>query len=286
MPRESKISQLRRTINEVLEWDEKTVPPDVTVSTMTADAKLNVEFNITNICKYMATSVGGIARIKRGDESNFEFLNQVTVFVNTKHKKNGKPVSVKIFGNGRLHFTGVTNADCVIDVTKTICCELRKSICVADDSNVVTKKSYIRSGMKHLKVENLHSFTISMINCNTKAPFGINRKRLHSSLRKDGYKSAFDSNGHPAVKIRYVSTTKREQKHKKRSVDDMGKNGNRVTIFVFESGSIIIILGNQGFSLAREAYDFMYRYLLTNYDTIVKDNDMINEIIDNYETKS
>ena len=77
----------------------------------------------------------------------------------------------------------------------------------------------------------------------------------------------YDSNGHAGVKIKYISLK------------------NKITIFVFESGSIIIILGNQGFTKIQEVYDFIYKYLLENYEAIVKNDDYAKVIIQKYIDK-
>ena len=103
-----------------------------------------------------------------------------------------------------------------------------------------------------------------MINCNFVVPFKINRPKLQILLKTDDYNAEYDSNGHAGVKIRYVSIKQ------------------KITIFVFESGSIIIILGNQGFSRINEVYTFIYKYLLENYDVIVKDDNLTNSSILKY----
>ena len=57
-------------------------------------------------------------------------------------------------------------------------------------------------------------------------------------------------------------------------------------MLVFEQGSIIIILGKQGFKRINEMYNFIYKYLLENYSNIVKNDNIAWEIINNYITKT
>jgi ribosomal protein L15 len=106
-----------------------------------------------------------------------------------------------------------------------------------------------------------------MINCIFRVPFNIDRPVLQALLKTDGYNASYDSNGHAGVKIKYVST------------------GKKITIFVFESGSIIIILGKQGFYRINEIHAFIYKYLLVNYENIVKDRDIAKKIISQYIVK-
>ena len=127
-----------------------------------------------------------------------------------------------------------------------------------------------------------------MINCNFKVPFKVDRPKLLVSMASDNYNASYDSNGHSAVNIKY--DVQKEESISKgvkvRNTDDLGKNEERVTIFVFESGSIIIILGNQGFRPINEVYTFIYKYLLENYDTIVKDDELTDSSIREYLEES
>ena len=102
-----------------------------------------------------------------------------------------------------------------------------------------------------------------MINCIFKVPFTIDRPKLHILLKNDNYTAVYDSNGHAAVKIKLMDKKK-------------------ITIFIFESGSIIIILGNQGFDKICYVHNFIYRYLLENYEYIVKNDTLITESIINF----
>src|SRR5690606_23687398 len=98
-------------------------------------------------------------------------------------------------------------------------------------------------------------------NCIFVVPFKINRTELQKILKSDEYDATYDSNGHAGVRIKYVSVK------------------NKITIFVFESGSVIIILGNQGFGRINEVHTFIYKYLLENYLLIAKNDDVITSTI-------
>lgn len=206
---------------------------------------------------------------KKGQQSknrqSDEFLNQVTVLIGVSNKI--KPVSVKIFSNGAIHFTGCVNIDNMLEATYKLARECKREIAV------LTKKSKIREikfvdDPDVLKLENLDSIKVDMINCIFTVPFKIDRPKLQVLMKSDGYNSSYDSNGHAGVKIKETST------------------GKKVTIFVFESGSIIIILGKQGFKRINNIYTNVYKYLLENYESIVKDDDITASVILRYIDQS
>lgn len=319
----SGIECLKQKIRENLDLSGVTMPEEIRISTMTMDAKLDVTFNASNIYNYIRTSEDGIQRIKsikhtiskntrkttdttnkrrnvvqaKKKRNTPEFLNQVTVFVNVAQKENGKPVSVKIFNNGTLHFTGVNGVASLLEATRKICEECKRERMIVTktkdkDGNVVKKLERIKfvadGDEDKLSIENLRNFAVNMINCNFTVPFTIDRPKLQVSLASDGYNVTYDANGHSAVNIKYA--IQNDESHSKavkfRNAEDMGKNEERVTIFVFESGSIIIILGNQGFRPINEVYSFIYKYLLENYDTIIKDDDLTDSSIREYLDES
>ena len=317
------IDLLKQKVRENLDLSGVTVPEEIEISTMTMDAKLDVNFNATNIYKYIRTSKNGIVRIKpinsnkkkkekkpsqvrkrknivveKKKKNSEEFLNQVTVYVNVSEKDDDHPVSVKIFRNGTLHFTGVVSITSLLEATHKICeeCKRKRAIIVQKkhSDGTVTERvetiSFVENeeDVEKLSISNMYDFAVSMINCNFKVPFRVDRPKLLVSMASDGYKVNYDSNGHSAVNIKYqIQKNESISKGVKvRNVDDLGKNEERVTIFVFESGSIIIILGNQGFRPINEVYTFIYRYLLENYDTIVKDNELTDSSIREYLEES
>lgn len=317
------IDLLKQKVRENLDLSGVTIPEEIEISTMTMDAKLDVNFNATNIYKYIRTSKNGIVRIKpinsnkkkkekkpsqvrkrknivveKKKKNSEEFLNQVTVYVNVSEKDDDHPVSVKIFRNGTLHFTGVVSITSLLEATHKICeeCKRKRAIIVQKkhSDGTVTERvetiSFVENeeDVEKLSISNMYDFAVSMINCNFKVPFRVDRPKLLVSMASDGYKVNYDSNGHSAVNIKYqIQKNESISKGVKvRNVDDLGKNEERVTIFVFESGSIIIILGNQGFRPINEVYTFIYRYLLENYDTIVKDNELTDSSIREYLEES
>ena len=189
------------------------------------------------------------------------FLNQVTVSINVSNKEN--PVSVKIFSNGTVHFTGCVSLDNMFEATYKLCVECSRDVWVFNKGRKIKRVRFVKDPSV-LRVENLTGIKADMINCIFVAPFKIDRPKLQILMKTDGYKATYDSNGHAGVKIKYVST------------------GKKITIFVFEAGSIIIILGKQGFKRISEIYNFIYKYILENYESIVKIDEITTSVILRY----
>lgn len=243
------------------------ISDDVKISTMTIEGKFPTTFNPLNIYNYISRRRDGIVSVIKGNQrkntdtstkNKNVFLNQVTVGIIVSNKKN--PVSVKVFNNGTVHFTGCLNIDNLIEASHKLCIECKREIAVFDKNGKIKEIKFV-DDTSQLFVDNLYDIKIDMINCIFVVPFKIDRPNLQNIMKQDGYNAVYDSNGHAGVKIRHTNT---EQK---------------VTIFVFESGSVIIILGKQGFTRINEIYTFIYTYLLQNYDKIAKDDELTISLI-------
>lgn len=268
-----KINNLRQEIKDTLELNNVDIPEEIKISTMTLEAKLNTQFYPGNIKKYVKDSADirviqkkkpKNKKVKKTNNKNRQsdaFLNQITVSIRVSNKKN--PVSVKIFNSGTLHLTGCVCIDNLFEAVYKLCIECRKEVAVIDKKGKIRPIKFAEDTNK-LRVENLFGFKVDMINCIFVVPFKIDRPKLQVLLKVEGYNSTYDSNGHAGVRIKYVNDNK------------------KITIFVFESGSIIIIMGNQGFRRINEVYNFIYKYLLDNYDKIIKNDDIANTSILKY----
>lgn len=270
-----KLKNLHNKIKNTLNLNKVDIPKDIQISTMTLEAKLNTRFYPWHIYKYIKKSDNCIVKVVKENRNKIKkerktnnknrqsdvFLNQVTVSIKVSTKEN--PISVKIFNSGTMHFTGCISVDNLLEAVYKLCVECRKC------RGIITKDRKIKvikfaENTDNLKLENLYDFKVDMINCIFKVPFMIDRPKLHVLLKNDKYTSVYDSNRHAAVKIKLV------------------RDNKKITIFIFESGSIIIILGNQGFSKINELYRFIYVYLLENYMSIIKNDELIISSILDY----
>ena len=301
------IKILKEKIKDKLELNNVNIPPDIKISTMTLEAKFNTKFNALYIYNYIIKSENGIVNVvkenrNKKDKKNKKaeqlandmdeeyaenakinrskykqtkksknkqsevFLNQVTVSIKVSNKE--KPVSVKIFNSGTVHFTGCICIENLFEAAYKLCIECKKEIAIMNkDGKIIDVK--FADNVTELCIDKLYDFKVDMINCIFEVPFNIDRPKLQVLLKDGGYNATYDSIGHAGVKLKYVNT------------------GKKITIFLFESGSIIIILGSQGFSKIVEIYNFIYKYLLENYENIVKNNNItissIYKYIEQYE---
>jgi TATA-box binding protein (TBP) (component of TFIID and TFIIIB) len=199
-------------------------------------------------------------KIKR---SQYRFFNQVTVYIKLS---TDRYINVKIFKNGSLQMTGIKKiSECNIIIDKLLN-EIKNNV----NSNLISAvpttgvllpefitKTYpantviklINKGDEDLKVL---TFSIRMINSNCKVPFKINRDALFQLLKADKIKCRYDPNSHACVNIRH----------------DINETDN-VSIFVFQSGSIIIT-GGKTISDINKGYHYIMNIISKHYETIKK----------------
>ena len=207
-------------------------------------------------------------KIKR---SQYRFFNQVTAYIKLG---TDRYINVKIFKNGSLQMTGIKKiSECNIIIDKLLN-EIKNSVNSNSLSAAVTTgvllpefitKTYpantviklINKGDEDLKVL---TFSIRMINSNCKVPFKINRDALFQLLKADKIKCRYDPNSHACVNIRH----------------DINETDN-VSIFVFQSGSIIIT-GGKTIGDINKGYHYIMNIISKHYETIKKKD--LDEYID------
>jgi TATA-box binding protein (TBP) (component of TFIID and TFIIIB) len=256
------------------------LPEDVKISTMTICCFVDTIFNKINIAKYIDLSKNIILGVKYGNDKNTNrsiisvkksskkkkknFENAVSIYVNVK-KKNNKPVNLKLFTNGSIQMTGCVSINNALDALDKIFIELKKIKAIF----VKTKKNKLKIVEKHfvtnydsLNIQCIKNFKISMINSNFLIDFKINREKLYSLLLEDKYNATYDLGDYAGINLKFNCIT-----------NDIEK---KITILIFEKGSIIIT-GAQNCDQINTAYNFINKYLLKNYNKIVKiDNPIID----------
>jgi TATA-box binding protein (TBP) (component of TFIID and TFIIIB) len=261
-----------------LNIDLDKLPEDVFISTMTITCKIDTEFNVTNIGKYIDLKYNGIVAVKHGNSDDKTtnrsiivkrqsaqksrkkkkaFYNQVTILVKTKK---GKTTNVKLFTNGAIQMTGCKSIDGVIDTLTKIFSELKTVKATMDYKlNKVIEKPFA-SDIGILDIKNLYNIKVCMINSNFCIGFNIDRDKLFDLLVSDKIECSYDPIIHACVNIKYDHPEK------------------TISIFVFESGAVIIT-GARTCSQIVEAYTFINKYLLKNYNHINKNNVLTNSTI-------
>lgn len=258
------------------------LPTDMTISTMTLSCKVNTQFNCKNIARYVDLSYGGILSVKCGSDDNTKtnrtllpkkqktgkpkkkksvFYNQVSMYVMVKGK-NKKPVSVKLFLNGAIQMTGCKTIAHAIEALSKIFIELRKIKAIITSKHYclrVVEQNFV-TNRDVLNVKHVKNISVAMINSNFSINFKIDRAKLHNLMLVEGYEVSYDPEKHACVNIKYDHTDK------------------QLSIFVFEGGSIIIT-GVRNCYQILDAYNFINKYLLTNYNKIIKNNNVTNSNI-------
>lgn len=263
---DEKIKRISDKIKTQLYFSE--IPKDIEISTMTMTCATKAKFNLRNIGYYFGLIPQKIMSIKYGleDDTNRSlykkhkkrvsekkkkknnFYNSVSIEVMSREKK---VINIKIFLNGSIQMTGCKDIYNSIDALHILFVELSKTRGVYNTSTrkIEDVTFLIKTDPSTLIIDNLLNIKIAMINSNYDIGFEIDRDKLFGLVQT--YNASFDPNLHAGVIIKYDS------------------NGKIVSIFVFESGAIIITGANNGKQI-NEAYTFISKLLLNNYKYINK----------------
>lgn len=272
--------KMRSNIHDLYGVDK--LPEGIEISTMTVCCKFPTLFNVGNIAQYIDLDSNGIIGIKFGNADNphtnrslivkskisiaknkkkRSFFNQVTLQVRTK--KIDKIVNVKIFLNGSIQMTGCKGIENALEAIDKILTELKTIRGVFDFENKKIIDKPFAQHLDKLEIKYMYDFGISMINTNFNIGFKINRDKLHNLLMSKGMDATYDPNIHACVSIKYEHSEK------------------QLAIFAFESGAIIIT-GVRNYDQIMSAYIFINKFLLKNYNAVVKHDALDNETILRY----
>jgi TATA-box binding protein (TBP) (component of TFIID and TFIIIB) len=208
------------------------------------------------------------------------FDNQITVIY--KHSDECMP-NVKIFRNGNIQLTGIRDTNLPTIIGHKIIADITR-IYNDVDKNVITSSNN-DDPVSQLSVKN---FKIRMINTDFKIyedalylnKFNIKRKELHNLLISQNYnnKSSFQPGIYQGVKLEYFWNTASKNKNGICACTNncFGKNngtgnGNckKITIAIFESGSILIT-GGITFQQVDDAYEYICGVIKQNRKQIRK----------------
>lgn len=246
------------------------LPDDLNISTMTITCNLDTLIDIQNVGRYMDLAFGQVVCVKYGPNNSIvrsliklkkrkkttkknrkNFYNQATVIIAVDSKRT---VNVKVFKNGAIQMTGCKTYENFTTAMQILCDVLNKKKAVYDKTlGIIVPRNFV-SNFDKVNVDNIYNVRIRMINSNFDIGFLVNRKKLHEIMSAKGIKSTFEPSIHSAVIIKYLYGDK-----------------DIVSIFVFESGSIIITGAKKREHLI-EAYKYITTQLYENYDKIVKTN--------------
>lgn len=278
--------------------DYKLKPDEVLISTMTIclDMDENCIFDCFNIGKYLKLEKNFIEQIKYCDNNTIKirslynlkskkkrkrkfennkrikdsFYNQVTIIIRVS---SNKTINIKLFKNGSIQMTGCNDLDSTKDSIELLFNKLNSPRYLLNfNNNTITQINFISTHNNNkLTLNSIIDANIHLINCNFNIGFNINRDTLYEiisnkfndhilQIKKNNninlnidtpqyyMEASFDPIRHACVNIKLAHPDK------------------TITIFVFESGSIMIL--SNSCKLIRDAYNFINIFLLSNYFTI------------------
>ena len=254
------------------------IPKDIIISTMTIICKSDVTFCVKNIGYFLELGKDTIFSVNYGSDirSNrtLNNLKKKRNIKNKKEKKNfynqvsivvfseeGKKINIKLFSNGSIQMTGCKDIINSISALKKLFLQLKKVKAVYDPiDNKIIEKVFVKND-ENLEITKIFNFKIAMINSNFNIGFKIDRDKLYDLITlKNIAECSFDPIIHACVNIKYECDNK------------------TISIFVFESGSIIITGANNGKHIL-DAYNFINKLLCNNYKQIYKSNILSNSTI-------
>ena len=274
--------------------DLLSIPPDLIISTATVTMKVNVFFNVENIGLYfndfdniligkrygnrVVNNLINIKKMKSGKKKKRKekknFYNQVSLIFRTctlmgidpttiSQKEGLKTVNVKLFINGSIQMTGCKHLDNIRNSLEVLFNKLKITKVILDRNMEYIEKPFVLE-TSLLDIHNVYKFYIQMINTNFNIQFHINRSKLFQLLLDNNIDASFDPIIHACVNIKYyLNNTKPKT----------------ISIFVFESGSITIA-GSNSCSEILEAYNFINKFILTNYSLLLTKDITPNLIIE------
>ncbi len=278
----------------IAKLDLLSIPPDLIISTATVTMKVNVFFNVENIGLYfndfdniligkrygnrVVNNLINIKKIKSGKKKKRKekknFYNQVSLIFRTctlmgidpttiSQKEGLKTVNVKLFINGSIQMTGCKHLDNIRNSLEILFNKLKITKVILDKNMEYNEKPFVVDTTL-LTINNVNKFYIQMINTNFNIQFHINRSKLFQLLLDNNIDASFDPIIHACVNIKYyLNNTKPKT----------------ISIFVFESGSITIA-GSNSCSEILEAYNFINKFILTNYSLLLTKDITPNLIIE------
>ena len=251
----------------------------IKISTMSATCKLNVDIDLKNVYEHFelkmneiitkkhAGQIQSLRKIKKKrKEVKKHFHNQLTLeIIPDEILFPENKISVKIFKNGSIQMSGIKSLGaCNYSLNKLI-------------SNLEMELNEEIKFIKEDQKINLNKFKIDMINSNFNIGFQINRKELHILLLKMKIICRYEPCIHACVNIKFKSVNIEKQ----------------ISIFVFQSGSIIIT-GAKNIESIVESYNFITEILETYKHDIEKidfsyfkdKKNLIDKYLSNYNYKN
>jgi len=258
------------------------LPVGISISTMCGKCKLGSNLDLDNIKKYLDLSTEDILTVKmskndmrtlipvkikkrrtkrKAKVNNNPFYNQITVVIrvfegNYVDLNDEYKINVKLFRNGSVQISGLTNIDYTNRaLNKLLIC--LKEIKAIKNCNGIVEIPFISEPDKL----GVYDFNVYMINSNYKVNMMIDRNKLFNLLLRKRIKASYEKCIRACVIIKYVPVNDNTEE-------------KEVSIFVFEKGNIIIT-GARNYSHIIDSYNYVNGILIEHVDDIIKIDDDI-----------
>jgi len=285
-------------------YDLDNLPNSMEIFAITLTASINKAFYIENILNYYPLSETEIStiksklkmrnikkknikkinkkdiKIKKGSsENSYNFFNQITVVMNIPIDYRSdvtKDVNIKLFKNGSIQVSGLKSINqCNIMINKIIQL-LRGDYCIFINPNDETPCTHDTPGAIFKNIRFIESDTVNILNLkinmiNTMYQYisKINRSQLYMRLLELKMENKLEK----TTRLKYQPDI-----HAPVHVKiDLG-NKKPVTVFVFESGKILIMAAKKRENII-DAFNYINQLLTENHEYVVKRN--LIEIIAN-----
>jgi TATA-box binding protein (TBP) (component of TFIID and TFIIIB) len=256
-----------------------TLPNGLKISTMTITCRFDTQFRINNIGKYLDLSENSVLSVKyknkEGDscmrslipvkkkakkrksknkpkkkKESKVFYNQATVKIKTTTKE--KPINVKLFKNGSIQMTGCNSIENAVECMAILCQEFKTEKGVLNKKMNKIKNITFVTNLDNLNVKKILDFNVGMINSNFDIGFKVDRDALYEIMLSNNAECTYEPCVHACVNIKFDY-----------------KGIKNISVFVFESGSIIIT-GARDKDQIIQAYRYITAKLCENYNTVIK----------------
>ena len=232
----------------------------------------NVNINLNNIYKYLKLEKESIFTVKyRNNVKSLEvqkkkkkkknncFQNQMTVEIKPDLPKYpDSKVSLKIFKNGSIQMSGIKCIQACNTVLTKLITEIKREYGIIEDNKIVDIRF-----VDDINELEILSFKIDMINSGFQLNYEVNRENLYNQLLENKIECKFEPSIHAGVNIKF-SPSGAEKK---------------VSIFVFESGNIIIT-GAKTISNILESYNYISDFM-EKYKSVVQKSKICEMLRDN-----
>ena len=254
------------------------IPSNIKISTISATCSLGTNFMLNEIYKYFKLDISKIFTVKyAGKIKSLEqqknkkkkrksFQNQMTVEIKPDLLDYpDSKVSVKIFRNGSIQMSGIKSILAVNNIFTKLISEMKKQYGIIENGKMIDINF-----VEDIDSLQVSKFKIDMINSGFQLDYQVNRENLYNKLLENKMECKFEPSIHAGVNIKFLPTGSKKI----------------VSIFVFESGNIIIT-GAKSSDNILESYEYISDYMKKNKDIIQKSkicnmlrNNISNEIKD------